>query len=70
MSIWQEIQLFSPIGYYFRIFILPFSMIRSDMVTFKVAWQSIGMYENLIALLVSVLMFIAGYFIYKRRELS
>jgi hypothetical protein len=70
MSIWQEIQLFSPIGYYFRIFILPFSMIRSDMVTFKVAWQSIGMYENLIALLVSVLMFIAGHFIYKRRELS
>lgn len=70
MNIWFEMKLFSPFGYFFRIFMMPFRMVKSDMVTLKAAWQTIGTQENLISLLVSVLMFIAGYFIYKRRELS
>jgi len=68
--IWGDSLILSPLSYYFRIITLPLSVIKVSSSDFNFAWDGISTMPNLISLGVSLLMFVAGYFIYKQRELS
>ncbi|MCB5262020.1 MAG: hypothetical protein LHW64_01695 [Candidatus Cloacimonetes bacterium] len=70
LSHWGAVDLFSPMAYYQAALILPFSILSIQGAEFSFILESVFSQQNLIRLGVSVLMYIAGYFLYKRRELS
>lgn len=69
MRLWGAPDIFSPFAFYMRFLSMPFEAIKYQG-TQALPLASTFNKENLIRLGVSVLMYIAGYFIYKRRELS
>ncbi|HPF09392.1 MAG: hypothetical protein PHU99_00860 [Candidatus Cloacimonetes bacterium] len=68
--IWPISHMFSPYKYYLKLLLMPFSMIKIKSTGFNFGWDSMDIGSNLLSLFISILMFIAGYYLYKQRELS
>lgn len=70
MRVWGAPEIFSPLSYYVKTFTMPFEAISFQGAQASLVLENAFNQKNLISLAVSVLMYIAGYFFYKRRELS
>lgn len=70
IRLWQVPSTFSLVNHYFRILTLPLSLLSMQGAQVSLVLQRAFSQKNLVSLAVSILMYIAGYFIYKRRELS
>lgn len=69
MNLWGAVNIFSPLNYYMSSLTLPFSLFSLEGAQASLVLQSAVSAENLIRLGVSILMYIGGYFFYRRREL-
>jgi ABC-type transport system involved in multi-copper enzyme maturation permease subunit len=70
IHLWGVSNVFSPLRYYIQAFTMPFSILNIQSTQVSLVMESVFSQQNLIRLGVSILMYIAGYFIYRRRELS
>ncbi len=68
--LWGVADIFSPLRYYLDVFYLPFRAISIQGGQISMLMPGVLSQAYLVRLGVSVLMYIAGYFIYKQRELS
>ena len=67
---WVDFKMFSPISYYFKIITLPLTSLHIDQTGINFLWNPLDMSALTSYFAIAFLLYIAGYFLYKRRELS